>query len=97
MEQDGLPMRGENIVAQQTQIIEPCYIADGVILRNCKIGPHVSIGPNTVVEDSIIEQSIIQGNTKITNASLREAMIGNHVVFDGNFTKVSLGDYTQMV
>jgi len=96
MAQDGLPMRGENIVCEQTQIIEPCYIAHGVTLRNCKIGPYVSIGPNTVIENSIIEQSIIQSDTKITNASLKEAMIGNHVVFDGNFTKVSLGDYSQM-
>lgn len=97
MAQDGQTMRGKSIVLEHTEIIEPCYIADGVILRNCKIGPYVSVGPNTRVEDSSIERSIIQGNTKIINASLKEAMIGNHVIFDGNFTKVSLGDYTQMV
>ena len=96
MFEEGSAMRGQNIVMEQTEIIEPCYIADGVVLRGCKIGPYVSIGPNTVVENAHIEQSIIQGDSKISNATLHQAMIGNHVVFDGNFTKVSLGDYTQM-
>ena len=97
MHQDGLPMRGQNLVLEQTEIIEPCFISDGVVLHGCKIGPYVSIGPNTVIEDSTIQQSIIQSDTKISNATLNQAMIGNHVIFDGKFTKVSLGDYTQMV
>ncbi len=97
MHQDGLSMRGQNIVLNQTEIVEPCYIAEGVVLRGCKIGPFVSIGPNTVIENSTIQESIIQSDTKISNAKLNQAMIGNHVVFDGNFTKVSLGDYTQIV
>ena len=97
MHEDGLPMRGQNLVLEQTEIIEPCFISDGVVLHGCKIGPYVSIGPNTVIEDSTIQQSIIQSDTKISNATLNQAMIGNHVIFDGKFTKVSLGDYTQMV
>lgn len=97
MHQDGLPMRGQNLILEQTEIVEPCFIADGVVLRGCKIGPYVSIGPNTIIEDSTIQQSIIQSDTKISNAKLNQAMIGNHVVYDGKFTKVSLGDYTQMV
>jgi len=27
---------------------------------------------------------------------LENAMIGNHVVFDGNFTDVSIGDYSEL-
>lgn len=96
MHEDGLPMRGQNVVLDQTEVIEPCFIADGVVLRGSKVGPHVSIGPNTVIENSTLVRSIIQGESKITNATLNEAMIGNHVIFDGNFTKVSLGDYTKM-
>ena len=97
MHEDGAVMRGANIVLEQSQIVEPCFIADGVVLRGCKIGPYVSIGPNTVIENATITHSIIQGDTKISNAALSHAMIGNHVVYDGQFTKVSLGDYTQMV
>ena len=97
MKQDGLPMRGKNIVVERAEIIEPCYIADEVVLRDCKIGPYVSIGRKTQIEHSSITQSIIQSETKIRNAQLNQAMIGNHVVYDGTFTKVSLGDYTKMI
>jgi glucose-1-phosphate thymidylyltransferase len=30
----------------------------------------------------------------IKNAKLDNAMIGNHVNFDGNFTSISIGDYS---
>ncbi|MBC7493454.1 MAG: nucleotidyltransferase, partial [Flavobacterium sp.] len=30
----------------------------------------------------------------IKNANLSNAMIGNHAVFDGNFTSISIGDYS---
>jgi hypothetical protein len=30
----------------------------------------------------------------ISNANLDNAMIGNHVYFDGDFTSISIGDYS---
>ncbi len=77
-------------------IIEPCYIGENVILKNATIGPNASIGNNCVIEDSIVKNSLIQSNTTIKNANLDEAMIGNHVKYDGDFTKISIGDYTIM-
>lgn len=79
-----------------SQIIEPCVIADDVILKNSTVGPYVSIGSGTIIEDSVIKQSLIQSHSVIKNANLGEAMIGNHVQYDGNFTKISIGDYTKM-
>ena len=97
LKQDGVELRAENIVVHNTEIIEPCFFADGVVLRNATVGPFVSIGPNTKIENTHISHSIIQGHTCIRNARLKEAMIGNHVTYDGNFTKVSLGDYTELI
>jgi glucose-1-phosphate thymidylyltransferase len=31
---------------------------------------------------------------RISNANLDNAMIGNHVYFDGDFTSISIGDYS---
>lgn len=75
-------------------IIEPCYIGENVILKNTSIGPNVSIGNNCVIEDSSVKNSLIQNDTTIKNANLELAMIGNHVKFDGNFTAISIGDYS---
>ncbi len=35
-------------------------------------------------------------NTTIKNAKLDNAMIGNNVVYNGNFTSISIGDYSQL-
>jgi glucose-1-phosphate thymidylyltransferase len=35
-------------------------------------------------------------HTHIKNAKLDNAMIGNHVNYNGDFTSVSLGDYSTM-
>ncbi len=87
----------DTLVLQQSEIIPPCYIGKGVKLTNAKIGPYVSIGDNTEVHDATITNSLIQKNTKISHAVLDKAMIGNNVVFNGNFTEVSLGDFSKLV
>ena len=84
----------DHIEIRDSEITEPCFIADDVKLINAKIGPHVSIGKGTIVEDSTITNSLIQENSIIKNARLDNAMIGNHAKFDGNFTEVSIGDYS---
>ncbi|GAA3588104.1 sugar phosphate nucleotidyltransferase [Flavivirga amylovorans] len=75
-------------------IIEPCFIGENVILKDSTIGPYVSIGNNSVIENSNVKNSLIQTNTTIKNANLDEAMIGNHVKYDGNYTSISIGDYS---
>jgi glucose-1-phosphate thymidylyltransferase len=83
-----------NVKLDNSKIIEPCFIGENVKLKNTVIGPNVSIGKDCIIEDSTIRNSLIQTNTTIKNANLNEAMIGNNVVFDGNFTKISIGDYS---
>ncbi|SDB62292.1 glucose-1-phosphate thymidylyltransferase [Flavobacteriaceae bacterium MAR_2010_188] len=86
----------DNIENHNSKIIEPCFIASGVKLKNSTVGPNVSIGKNSVIENSTIKNSLIQNSSTIKNANLDEAMIGNHVNFDGNFTKISIGDYSTL-
>ncbi|WP_055436259.1 sugar phosphate nucleotidyltransferase [Lacinutrix algicola] len=84
----------DSVKNENSTIIEPCYIGENVILKNATVGPHVSIGNNCIIEDSTIKYSLIQNETTIKNANLDEAMIGNHVKYDGKFTKISIGDYS---
>ena len=90
---------GKNLVSKSvtlinSNIIEPCYIGKNVILNNSTIGPNVSLGDNCTVENSTIKESLIQTNTTIKNANLIDAMIGNNAYFDGNFTSISIGDFS---
>lgn len=86
----------DSVVLENSKIIEPCFIGKNVVLKNSTIGPNVSVGNYTTIENSVVKNSLIQTQTTIKNATLDEAMIGNHVKYNGKFTKVSIGDYTQM-
>lgn len=90
---------GENLVAKDVQtenseIIQPCYIGENVVLKNSKIGPNVSVGNGTRISDSTVENSLIQTFAEIKNAELNNSMIGNFARFDGNFREISIGDYS---
>lgn len=91
---DGENLVSASVVLQNSTIIEPCFIGEGVVLVNSTVGPNVSLGENTRVEDSTIKNSLIQTHAVIKNANLDNAMIGNHAVFNGKFTAVSIGDYS---
>ena len=83
-----------SVVLDNATVVQPCFIGKGTVLKNTTVGPHVSIGKNCVIENSIVKNSLIQNDTTIKNAKLDEAMIGNHVKYNGEFTKISIGDYS---
>ena len=89
-------MIADSVVLENSKIIEPCMIGENVVLKNTTVGPNVSIGKDCVLENVEINHSLIQNNSQIKNAKLTEAMIGNHVKYNGEFTKISIGDYTNM-
>ncbi len=94
--EDNEKLIADSVEIKNSKIIQPCFIGENVVLNDATIGPHVSIGNNTTIEASTVKNSLIQSHSSIKNANLDEAMIGNHATFDGNFTKVSLGDYTTL-
>lgn len=94
LKQDGEQLIAKNIVLNNATIIEPCFIGEDVVLKNSTVGPNVSLGNGCKVENSTIKNSLVQNLTVIKNANLDNAMIGSHASFDGNFTSISIGDYT---
>ncbi|RMB63273.1 nucleotidyltransferase [Dokdonia sinensis] len=84
----------ESAKLENASIIPPCYIGENVVLKDVTIGPNVSVGRGTKIVNSIVKNSLIQNDSVIKNVNLDQAMIGNHVKYDGKFTQVSLGDYT---
>jgi glucose-1-phosphate thymidylyltransferase len=96
MEKDASEELKTQPTLQDSKIIQPCVIHSSAVLKNSTVGPHVSIGAGTVIENCTITNSLIQKNSTIKNATLEEAMIGSHVKYDGKFTKISIGDYSIM-
>ncbi len=94
LQKDRENLVSKTLTQENATIIPPCYIGEGVTLRNTTIGPNVSIGDGCTIEDSSIKNSLIQTQTVVKNANLDNAMIGNNAIYDGNFTTVSIGDYS---
>ena len=78
-------------------MIDPCYLGENVVIRNSVIGPHLSVGNNTVINNSVIKNCIIQRNSSLNTVNLQNSMIGNHVDYKGQISEVNMGDYTQIV
>ncbi len=94
---DGKNLISDSVKLINSKIIPPCYIGEGVILKNSTVGPFVSLGTASLVENSNIQNSLIQNEVTIKNATLNEAMIGNKVIFNGEFTSLSLGDFSELI
>ena len=97
LQKDGINLTSDDVVLDNSKIIQPCYIGKNVVLKNTIIGPFVSLGENSVVENSTIKSSLIQSNVKISNANLDNAMIGHYAKYNGEYTSVSIGDYTELL
>jgi glucose-1-phosphate thymidylyltransferase len=74
-------------------LIEPVYLGENVEIDNAVIGPYVSVGDNSKISESRIQNSIIQKDSMIKNANLANSMLGNFVTFEGKATDLSVGDY----
>ena len=89
-------LRGKNIISENSLIIEPCYIGDNVVLKNSIVGPHVSIGANSMVTDGVVKNCIIQSSTKISHAIVSNSMIGEGAEVKGKALDLSMSDYTTL-
>lgn len=77
-------------------IIGNVFIEQGVIIENSIIGPDVSITRGCDVKDSIIKNSIIDENSKLSKIQLSDSLIGANAVVVGNFKKLNVGDSSEI-
>lgn len=98
LELNGEKLPKPNITLSDSKIIEPCYIGNNVTIQGSTVGPFVSLGDNTTIKESVIENSIVQNHSIIENAQLKNSMIGNFVEYNGfnNKKEVSLGDFSTL-
>ena len=89
-------LKGNNIKNTNSIIIEPCYIGNNVEIINSIIGPHASIGANTKITNSIIQNSIVQKDAKLINATIHNSMLGVGAEVTGKSMDLSISDYTQL-
>lgn len=81
---------------ENTIIIPPVSIAEGCNIRNSIIGPNVAIGENTVINYSIIKNSIIGAYTNLYEVVLKSSLIGSDANIHGLSQSLNIGDNTEI-
>jgi len=77
-------------------IIDPVYIEDDVVLVGATVGPNVSIGRGSVIEQSAVKDTIIGSGTKIVESTLENSLIGDAVVVEGVRGELILSDHSEV-
>lgn len=95
LERRKMARRPGNLPAD-ARIIEPVYIEDGVTVRRSTIGPNVSISAGTVVEDSLVRDSIVGAKSKIAHSTVHDSLVGDEVVIDGFHGALTIGEHSEL-
>jgi glucose-1-phosphate thymidylyltransferase len=77
-------------------IVDPVYIEDNVILKGSTIGPNVSIGSGSVLENSSVSHSIVGTNARIKGSTIRNSLVGDDAVLEGINGEVTVGDHSEV-
>lgn len=94
LKQDKEELVHSSVVCNNSVIIPPCYIGEGVVLTNSVVGPHVSLEKGVQVSDSRISNCIIQSDSIVKNACLQNSMLGKSVNYTDKPQDLSLGDFS---
>lgn len=81
---------------ENTIIIPPVSIAAGCEIKNAIIGPNVSIGEKTIIEYSIVRDSIIGAFSKLYDVVLNDSLIGSDTEIKGETRTLNIGDNTEI-
>lgn len=77
-------------------IIGPVSIAEGCVIENSIIGPHVTIGSNTTIKSSVVKESIIGSYTTLDEVVLDNSLIGSDAAVKGLSRTLNIGDNTEI-
>ena len=86
----------DNCVKTNSIFISPYHISDGAKIVNSVIGPYVTIGENSEVNNSLIKNSVIGSFSKLENVTLHNSLIGSDTTIKGNSQSLNIGDNTEI-
>ena len=78
------------------KIKPPVFIGKNVKIKDSEIGPFVSIGDDTDISNSNIESTLIYNSVKVSNADIKNSILGAYSIYDGSNKEIFLGDYSQI-
>jgi dTDP-glucose pyrophosphorylase len=81
---------------ENTIIIPPVSIAEGCDIKNSVIGPNVTIGEHTILNYTIVKESIIGSFSRLYDVVLDDSLIGSDTGIKGETRSLNIGDNTDI-
>jgi glucose-1-phosphate thymidylyltransferase len=73
-------------------VIEPSFIHPTATIEASIVGPYASIGPNAVISNSIVRDSIVDQGARVEQALLDYSIVGKDARVTGHATSINVGD-----
>ncbi len=74
--------KSRNIQIDKSLIKNFVHIGNNTVIKNSVVGPYVSIGENCVIQNSILENCVIERNTKLKKIITENSIIGSNVIIE---------------
>jgi glucose-1-phosphate thymidylyltransferase len=82
----------ETLKREGVTIVPPVYIHPDAEVSASVIGPHVSIGKQAVIKDSILKNTIVEQGAHICDMNLESSLIGRQSDVEGRPECMNIGD-----
>jgi len=89
---DARPQETSQELLRDSIVIQPSFVSSDARLSSSVIGPYASIGPGSIIDRSVVSDSIVGSNSRITSAILEHSLVGNDVVVEGHLQSFNTGD-----
>ena len=82
--------------AVNSVLIEPVHLEKSALIKNSIVGPNVSIAAGSIIEQSVISDSIINADNRVSNLILDHSILGDSVSLVGAPRKMNIGDHSHI-
>lgn len=78
-------------------LVPPNNISPGATITASTIGPNVSVGPGTVIENCELRDCVIGDRSRLENCRLDGSLVGDHCTLTGVCGEINVGDYSEIL
>jgi glucose-1-phosphate thymidylyltransferase len=86
----------ESDTYKNTVVLPPVYIHPSSTVENSVIGPHAAIGAGCTIQNCLIQDSIIEDGSMLSNMILEHSIIGRAVKLQDHARVLNIGDHTEL-
>ena len=74
----------------------PVWIDPGARIERSIVGPHVTVGADAHITESIVLESIISAGATVENIMLHDSLVGEDAIVTGSYQSLNVGDHSEI-